>query len=83
MVLIPCLLGALFWAVPFKGILRFLVGIGCNKGVAVLLAFVITTTFTGLFCILISSKAERSVGAKAGFLWMPLFGVLLCCIYRN
>lgn len=83
MVLIPCLLGALFWAVPFKGILRGLVGAGCNKGVAILLAFIITTAFTGGFCILISSKAERSVGARAGFFWMPLFGALLCCIYRN
>ncbi len=83
MVLIPCLLGALFWAVPFKGILRWLVGVGCNKGIAVLLAFVITTTFTGLFCVLISSKAERSVGAMAGFFWMPLFGILMCFIYRN
>ena len=83
MILVPCLIGALFWAVPFKGVLAGLVHAGCNKGVAVLLAFIIATAFTGGFCVLISSKDERATGIRAGFIWMPLFGALLCCVYHN
>ena len=83
MVLIPCLLGALFWAIPFKSISEGFMRAGCNKGCATLFAFILATALTGGICMLISINQDLKTGAEAGFIFMPLFGSLLCCVYRN